>query len=359
MKVYTKKELKRPSFFQKIFGVKLKENGIIEINNLLADRGLLLVKVDDIQTITADYKINLKTKFRLHICDIYTQYLTHCLSDKHLSDRELDDLKHLKQIFNLSDQEIDKIHKDVSGKIYKKEVDKAVEDGKLEKSERDFLSKLQKDIKLSDEFTNEIYKESATALVQRFIDDAVSDERLSPDEEKQLAAISNSLNINFQFDEPTHVLLDKYKLFWQIENGEIPTIDPGINIQKSEECYFRTHCNWLEQRRVTKRIRYGGPTMRIKIAKGLYWRAGDLAIQPVAEDVWATIDSGDLYLTNKRLIFMGSKGNKTIRLNKVLDFTTYSNGVDIQKDTGKSPFLQFSNNTDIFTMILGRAISEL
>ncbi len=85
---------------------------------------------------------------------------------------------------------------------------------------------------------------------------------------------------------------------------------------------------------------------------------GSVGVQRVSEDVWQTIDSGKVYLTNKRLIFMGSKVNKTIRLNKILDINPFKNGIDIQKETGKSPFLEFSNNVDIFSMILVRLMDE-
>jgi envelope transporter Tic110/Armadillo-like protein len=359
MTAFKTRELKKPSFIQKILGGRPKENGINEINNLLAEKNLKSVTIEDIQTIANNYKINLNKKFRPHVKELYGQYLTHCLDDKHLSEQEIDDLKHLKELLGLNDKEIEEIHNQIAGKIYKTEVDKAVGDGRLDDQEVKFLEKLQKDLKLPEEITSDIYNESAHSLLEKFITDALSDERLSPDEETELTAICKSLNVKMETDEKTQAVLDKYKLYWQIENGDIPAIDVQINFQKSEQCYFHTHCDWLEQRRVTKRINYGGPTMRIKIAKGVYWRAGSLAVQPVSEDVWTTIDSGDLYMTNKRLVFMGTKGNKTIRLSKILDFTAYYNGIDIQKETGKSPFLAFEINTDIFSMILGRAISEL
>ena len=153
-------------------------------------------------------------------------------------------------------------------------------------------------------------------------------------------------------------MLDKHRLYWQIHNGNLPVVDAGINLQKSESCHFHTQIDWFETRTITKRISYSGPTMRIKIAKGLYWRAGNLAIKPTTEDVLAKIDSGDLYLTGKRIIFMGSRGNKTIALNKILNFEVYSNGIEIQKDSGKSPFFGFSDNIEIFSMLLGRIISN-
>jgi hypothetical protein len=80
-------------------------------------------------------------------------------------------------------------------------------------------------------------------------------------------------------------------------------------------------------------------------------------VQRVSEDIWQTIDSGSMYLTNKRLIFMGQKGNKTIPINKILDFKPFKNGVDIQKDSGKSPFLQFEKNVDVFSAILSRLMN--
>lgn len=98
--------------------------------------------------------------------------------------------------------------------------------------------------------------------------------------------------------------------------------------------------------------------MRIRIMKGVYWRAGSIAPQRISEDEWRVIDEGTIYLTNKRIIFMGNNGNKTITLGKILGFEPYSNGIDIQKDSGKSPFLEFSTNIDIFSMILARVLNE-
>ncbi len=56
---------------------------------------------------------------------------------------------------------------------------------------------------------------------------------------------------------------------------------------------------------------------------------------------------------------MGDRGNKTIRLNKILDIKPYKNGEDIQKETGRSPFLEFSENVDILSMMLVRLMDEM
>jgi hypothetical protein len=199
-----------------------------------------------------------------------------------------------------------------------------------------------------------ILGEKAKNLYEKFIDDALKDERLSIDEELELERIARSLGIDSKYSEYKIDDLNRYRLYWQIENGFLPILTSDIIIQKVETLHFRSNIDWLEQRRVTKQINYWGPVARIKIMKGVYYRIGSIGGQRVSEDNWQMIDSGVLYLTNKRLIFMGQKGNKTIPINKILDFKPFKNGIDIQKDSGKSPFLKFEKNIDLFSMILAR-----
>ncbi len=360
MKIYELQELKKPNFIQKIFGWVPKLNGFIEINNLFFKHQTDIKKIslDDIIDIAEKYKINLKKKFKSNRLELFQKYLHYCLIDSKLEDAEIMSLKHIKEVLLLNEKDTQEILKSETENIYQKHVKEIVADGRLDDDEKEKLEKLKKDLLISDEIASKIYERNATDLLQSFITGAISDERLSPDEEVEIKEIAKSLNIDLEDVEQTKEELDRYKLYWQIENGELPTIEPDIKIQKSEKLYFETYVNWLEQRRVTKKIKYGGATARIKIAKGVYYKIGSVGVQSVSEDVLKKIDFGALYLTNKRLIFMGSKANKTIRLDKILDFTPYENGVDIQKETGKNPFLEFTDNVDLFSMILVRLLDE-
>ena len=360
MEIYQPQELKKPSLIQKLFGKVPTENGLIEINNLFASNQTDIEKIslDHIIEIAEKYKINLKKKFKTKRLDLFAKYLHHCLIDSKLEDSELIALKHVKDILFLSEKETQELLKTETEKLYSEHVHEAVSDGRLDDLEKENLEKLKKDLLISEDIADKIYETNAKQILQNFIDGAISDERLSPEEEVEINEIAKSLSIDLKVDDKSKEVLDRCKLYWQIENGDLPTIVPDINIQKSENLYFRTSVKWLEQRKVTKRINYGGPTARIKIAKGVYYRMGSVGVQKVSEDVWQTIDSGQLYLTNKRLIFMGRNGNKTIQLNKILDFKPYKNGIDIQKETGKSPFLEFNHNVDIFSMILVRLMDE-
>jgi hypothetical protein len=192
--------------------------------------------------------------------------------------------------------------------------------------------------------------------MQNFIDLAIADERLSPDEETEINNIANNLGINLSFDDHSQKSLDRYRLYWQIENGIIPEIISDINLYNGEKLHFKTQVDWVEHKQITRRLNYGGPTARLRLTKGVYYRMGSLGVNKTTEDIWQKLDSGIVYLTDRRIIFMGSRGNKNIRLNRILTYNPYSNGVDIQKSAGKSPFLEFSDNVDLFCMILGRLL---
>jgi hypothetical protein len=358
MNPYRIQPFEKVSFFNKLLGGKSKRNCIIEINNLFASRDVQDIEFDDIFEITDRYRFNFKTKFHKELKDIYRKYLAYCINDKVLSDDEIKQLRHIKEVLFLTDKDVEGVNNEVVTNAYSDEVKNIIADGKVTDEEKSFLEKLQSDLKLPDAIAAQIYQKDATELYKNMLDKVLADELLSPEEDAELNALAKNLNIEASLDPATKNILDKHRLYWQIHNGNLPVVNVSINLQKYETCHFHTHIDWFETRTITKRIGYSGPTMRIKIAKGLYWRAGNLAIKPTTEDVLTKIDSGDLYLTSKRIIFMGSRGSKTIAMNKILNFEVYSNGVEIHKDSGKSPFFSFSENVEIFSMLLGRIISN-
>ena len=360
MEIFKQKELAKSNFIQRLFGIKPSENAFIEINNLFASNQFELerIRIEQIIDIANKYKTNLTKAFKNERINLYREYVRCCLSDNKLEESEVKILRHLKELLLLNEKDTANIIDSELEKCYDSNVEGILNDGKIDNSERQKLEQLKKDLHISEDVANKIYKKNANETLQKFIDGAISDKKLSPEEEIEINEISKSLGIDIQVNEKTTAILEKYKLYWQIENAELPEIESDIKLQKYEKLHYSMQVKWLEQRRITKRINYAGPGARIRLAKGIYYRVGSLNMQRITEDVWQTIDTGTIYLTDKRIIFMGSKGNKTLGLNKILNLIPYSNGLEIQKDSGKSPFLEFSPDVDIFSMILARLIDE-
>lgn len=361
MAPFTIKLLKKPGLIGRFFGRPAKINAIIEINNLFAQnhKSLQKVTLDQIIQITARYKVNLSSRFKEERMALFQSYLDACLENNRLEKHEMDDLKHLKSLLILKEKDSRELIRRATSRLYEKHVKNALSDGELTPQEREILEQLKKDLLLSDKMAHKLYKRNANKILEDYIRGAVSNERLSPREEEEMNELAEQLGLDLKLDKKTKENLEKYKLYWLIEKGDLPVIKPDIRIQKSENLYFKTPVVWQEQRKVRKRYNYGGPTARIKLAKGFYYRAGSINLQTDTRDEWRKIDRGKLYLTNKRLIFMGEKGNKVIRFNRILDIVPFKNGVHIQKDSGKSPFLEFSHNVDIFSMTLIRLMDDM
>jgi hypothetical protein len=351
-------ELIQANFFQRLLKKDPKENAFIEINNLFSSRPLKEIEFEEIEKISSKYKVDIRERFIVKLKDLYIQKLKQCLSDNLLSNEDLVTLNHLKRLLMLNDSEVENINDEVAGDIFKKFHDVVISDGKIDKEEDEFLDKLKIDLKLSTTAEERILFEGRKQFIQKKFDQMIEDKRISPTEWDDFIAIQKELRFEIKFKKDEEEILEKFKLNWLIENGDLPVITVPINLQKNELCYFSARVDWLENRTVTKRINYGGPTARIKIMKGFYYRAGSMNVQRVTSEELRKIDSGQLYLTNKRLIFVGNSKNSSIQISKILSINPYSDGVGVEKDSGKSPIFVLNTNADVLAMTLTRVIND-
>jgi len=360
MSIYKIKKLKKPNFFQQLFNINPKFNYAIELNNLFAKHESNIYEISEYDIIDLNNKYNIKlTEFLSDKLNIFEEYLKDCLLDEKLDTYDKDALEHIRNILSLPPEVTSEKIKKWTKSVYRDIVLSVIADGKVNEVEKTKLEEYKIKLELTNTEAQNIYNEEANKYFIEYANEIIEDDRVNPTEEQTLYAIAENLNIDVNISDELMHKLSKFKLYWQIEHDEIPTIESDINLIRGEKLYFKgENVNWLEMRRVTKRYNYAGPTARIKIAKGIYYRLGSMNVQPVTEDEWKTIDSGSIYVTNKRIIFMGDRSNKTIRLNRILDIVAYSNGVDIQKDSGRSPFLHFYDNVDVFSMILIRAMRD-
>ena len=205
---------------------------------------------------------------------------------------------------------------------------------------------------------NIISEEIRGKVIQSYIDTIIADGELSPEEEQELETASNSLKVDIHFDENTRQVREKLRRVWQINHGELPILVPDIMLPKNEICYFIQYVDWYEYRKVRSNVRYAGPTYRLKITKGLYYRVGNLGVKVQSKDERVKIDSGKVYITTRRVLFAGNNKNTSIQFSHIINVQPYKDGVEIIKDSGKSPFLAFDENIHEFTAILIRMIAS-
>lgn len=337
-------------------GSRIKK-ALVDLGNLIANKKR--ISIDDLAQIPSsnslsveDLKDGAKSIIEKHVLNFFTV------------DRKRDDILDIKEkvstvisYFHLPENTCQKVIDEYTEKYLRKYMDSSVSDGTLTEGEEELFQDIATSLGIPRGKAEAISKEVRTGYINRFFKDMVSDRRVSPDEYERFERQSKALMVNVSLDSETSKLVDKFKLLWQIEHNEIPIMmNPGIILQRQEECYFVGAVSWHEIRKQTVGGHYGGVSYRKKIAGGFYLRAGSIGVKPVSQDVLTLIDQGTIYLTNKRLLFRGEKGNKTIAFNSIIDLEIYTNGVQIERSTGKSPFLEFTYNVEVFAAILNQVL---
>lgn len=359
MQPFKKRNLTPVSFMDKMMKRLPSANCMIELENILANASdPEAIPETLLAELSIKYKVDLHEKYLDRLKGLYSNLILYALSDKQFDEEEATAIFKLQTVFGFPDQLHNQLYEEVAERVYRKSVKEALLDNVVTDEEKQKLAELSRRLELPDGLQNKLTVEETGGFLTGKMKEALSDGMLSPEEEKAIKQLANQMGINLTYDSKTKSQLVKARLMWQIAHGDVPVLDVGITLRKNETCHFTTPIVWHEMRKITKRIQYGGPQLRIKICKGLYWKAGDYAVRAISEDVMKVIDSGDLFLTNKRIIFMGATKNTSIALNKILDFTPHLDGVMIQKDTGKSPFFGFNSNQDVFCAVLARMIND-
>lgn len=193
------------------------------------------------------------------------------------------------------------------------------------------MAGLEKVLELPQATTNKMSLEIRTAFLENHVAKIIRSQKLSPEAEEEVNAIILSLDVDLS--NQLKQTLQKLKIYWNIEHNELSIIQTDIMLQKSEYCHFQAkNVSWFEFKTINQRK--ASTTHQTEEMK--------------------LLDKGNLYLTNKRILLVGLKKNSTIRIDKILSITSYSNGVEINKGTIKNLILQLPSEADIFYHILKR-----
>ena len=358
VKAFYKSALEPISLWDKLKGQKSEKNALIEINNLLSEKPILEVSTEDIQSILDKYELHLYRDFSNgSLREIYKTYLRFCFDDNHLDEEEIVRLKKLKKLLGLTDKAVEIANHHICQEVYERELDAALQDHRLDEKELHFLQQLQNKLQLPQSWVDSTYQHKAQSIIIRFVKGAIADERLSPEEEQELRALADNLGVAPHLDEATQASLAKYRLFWQIENGELPAIYVPIKLKSDENSYFLCDAHAHEARKSIKTEEKTTP-LRIRLREGSYWLEREESPFSSQEDRWKSLSDGKAYITNQRIILRQSGTEKSVKLSTIRDFKVYPNGLMLFREKSKPLFMQTNENTDVFSMILGRVLRD-
>ena len=115
-----------------------------------------------------------------------------------------------------------------------------------------------------------------------------------------------------------------------LKDGKVPQLskESPVMMKKDEELVFSMPNISLLEARAVRTGSYGGPSIRV--AKGLYFRVG--GFQSQSHEELKVLDQGIVTLTNKRIVFSGSKRTVNIPLKKIISMEPYSDALSIVRE---------------------------
>jgi hypothetical protein len=327
------------------------------LRHLLAKRDPTLISSSDISDLLLEYDVA-GIEARSVLMRTWRQVLEAFLSDNTFSDREIDYLAALREAFALTDAEVEEAERDVVHPRYAIALRDALADARLRDDERASLARLAKQLRLPDSVQAELYERSTRSLLEGLLNESAADRRLSPDELHQLTAVAQHLGVTPDFDAATERMLDRYAVFWRIENGDLPraTVE-NVQLEPEETC----HCV-LPAERFERKGEAGGPdaegVVSVRIARGVYYRVGSVSDAPINRLPLRRLDGGRMLVTNQRVIFDGPQGTGAWALRDVASYQVHADAIVLELRTGGNPTFAIEGDVELAAVILGAALAR-
>lgn len=131
----------------------------------------------------------------------------------------------------------------------------------------------------------------------------------------------------------------QHQMLTELSESEVMS-EHGLNINSGEVLYYHaTRIDWYEEKTVRTNVAYSG--FRYRSGGNMSFSSG--MFSSIKNDVknYVLLDRGTLYITNKRIIFIGaeSRENRNVKFDELLELSFYNDGILLGKSTGKKPLL--------------------
>jgi hypothetical protein len=349
----------KTGLISRLLGRVPREAAFAELRDLWASTPYTAISPADVRTILA--KAGMTPADAAHeLATMYEQSTLYLASDSNLTAADLDNLSALQRAFELDAKSANNARTLAVSAVYRRAIVEALAEKSFSPAERDRLDKTAEALGLSKFEAAELFKECARTSLQAMIDHAVADRSYTAEEERAVEAFASSLGVTLQYDEATAKALERFRQIGRTGQGDLPNVAVNLLLQRGEVCHFAApSVVHKEMRVVTKRVNYSGPAVSLRIMKGVRWRAGSVSVDRVSEDVLTQVDSGDFYITNKRVFFQGVRKNTSIQLGKVMQFTVYRDGLRIEKAAGKDMYVLGTADWELAGTCLDGAAARL
>ena len=219
-------------------------------------------------------------------------------------------------------------------------VNQALSDGILTDEEYEDIIEKAKEYKIDKALIDKLRVNNFNKRIEPIRNEIEKNCLMSPEQENEINKIAKDLQVSSNFD-PTFM---KYRALWEYENLgnlKLTALDlSDIILNQGEEAFTYLAGNWQQLKK--KRVSHGfaGAGLSFRVAKGVRFSVGRAF--PIGEEYeeMSDISSGILIITNKRILFNGSKRTTSITRGRLISVNVFEDGIEIRKSSGQPDFFQ-------------------
>jgi len=226
-----------------------------------------------------------------------------------------------------------------------KELSVALEDGVITREEMNHLLEKCSSSGIDAEFLGGLIGKEFNNISREVLSEIEMTRRCSPEQEARLIKLGKKLSLDREMVSEIYLnALVLQRFLWAFENvegTEPQPIDVSLVLKGGEKCYFASESIWKQLKTIRRTKGYAGGGLRIRVSKRVSFNLGG-AVPVVKEfDSLVEVSQGEIFVTNKRLIFSGEKKSTNITFGRLLQVEIFEGGLSVSKTSG---------NTDFFLM---------
>lgn len=301
-----------------------------------------------IRNLAAESGVDILGKFHDRWVALLEEVVVALGSDERYDGTEKEFIARYVKAFAIKREEAEGAVARASRTLFKAVVARLVADGELSDADKEELQKACKRLAVPREEISTLAAEVVSPMVVEQVTSMQQDGLISDDEWSRVQEMFRKLSVVYNPALPFFAELETAHRRWRVLHGPLEPHDcPDLTLQRGEEVFFRGEADWHEYRKVRQRVDYAGIGGRFRIARGLSFRYGSVGYRAPSVDELKLIRSGDLVMTNKRVILLSTIGdNKSIRWSAVVRVSMEShNTFELEKATGKSPVIDVKDAT--------------
>lgn len=297
------------------------------LEHLLATTEPTDVRSSQIQEIANDYRLSdVQTG---EVCaGVWRSAFESFLRDGALDTAEQAYLLRLRGLLDISERTVMAVEEELVGSQFKKALQAVTNDAKITDAERIELDKLAAQLAIDPRNVRAAVRNAARSLIRPFVVTILADGLASPEE---LAELDRRLKKAKSVLEPelsTQILTASKR--WNAKYAPLDPIPASVRFESEEVCFLERQTGWSEVRKRRSRGQ--------------------------SYDELTLIGRGTLCITNHRALFIGATESSVIAFKDIAGFTTFSDGIRIERRKGRHIFFDLPQpEIDITATIFLRA----